>query len=72
MGTKIFKAGVIMIKVEAVVKRSLKAAKESSVAEAGGTVFSSSAWAFAGLVYLAETGCKYREMKKGEISKADF
>ena len=51
--TKIFKAGVIMIKVEAVVNRSLKAAKESSVAVAGGTVFSCSAWAFAGLVYLA-------------------
>lgn len=61
-----------MIKVEAVINRSLKAAKESSVAVAGGTVFSSSAWAFAGLVYLAETGCNYRKMKEGKISKAEF
>ncbi len=42
-----------MIKVEAVIKRSLSAAKEASLKIAGGTVYSPVAWTFAGVVYLA-------------------
>jgi len=42
-----------MIKLEAVVKRSLTAAKNASLKIAGGTVYSPVAWTFASLVYLA-------------------
>jgi hypothetical protein len=70
--SKIFKGGVIMIKVEAVVKRSLSAAKEASLKIAGGTIFSPVAWSFAGLVYLAQTGCNYRKMKAGTMTKEEF
>lgn len=61
-----------MIKVEAVVKRSLSAAKEASLKIAGGTIFSPVAWSFAGLVYLAQTGCNYRKMKAGKMSEEEF
>lgn len=77
LGYKIYKGGLIIIKVTALSSKGLRTAAlvgtgGSGVALAGSAIIGPLAWTFVGVVYLAETGINYRRYKRGAISKEEF
>ncbi len=79
MESKIFKGGVLFIKIGGVLSRSVNASSVASsglfmqgTAIAGGTIVAPMAWTFAGICFLAQTGSNYRKMQKGSMTRSQF
>jgi hypothetical protein len=66
--TKVYKMGLTATKLAAVGSRSVSAAASMSGSIAGGALCSPVAWAFAGLVFTAQTATDHKKVKDGKMT----
>jgi surface antigen len=73
---KIFRGGILACRIGAILIKGARSAAlvgtGNALALAGGAIIGPIAWGFVGVIFIAETGINFRQLKKGKISKKEF
>ena len=69
LGMKIYRGGILACRISAILVKGARSAalvgSGNALALAGGAIIGPLAWGFVGVVFIAETGINFRQLKKG-------